>query len=254
MFPADREDHRLVAWQNYVAFNAPYNNVLPLLRNEYAWAIAHIGKQPNTRGEEAERALAQHLMAFYWRGQLPLDGLVTDFFVCASDALRAEAIEFVGRSLHADSEVPVPDEILKRLMALWEYRVKCADANIEGFRKELAAFGWWFVAKRFEKGWSTEQLLFVLRKAQKITPDHQIVKQLGSYLDEQPEFVLETLYLIIEADKEGWSFYGFADEAREILLKALKRDDTNFDAAKRIIDLLVIKGHSEYRSLLENGK
>jgi hypothetical protein len=160
-------------------------------------------------------------------------------------------MEFIGRSLQADPDKPIPNSVMERLKSLWHFRLERVTDSAETSREELAEFGWWFVSERFDREWACAQLLAALKEAKKIEPDFEVAKTLLRYFEERPEFVLEILYLIIEGDREGWSFYGWNDEARQILEKALKETDPNVViSAKRVIDLLVLKGHLEFRAML----
>lgn len=258
IFPPEQEDHRWVAWQNYVVFSWPYDNTFPMLLGEYAWAITKIGVAKSRDSEEVERHLAQHLMTLYWRGKLDLgtDGLLSKFYAQAPADLRSTAMEFIGRSLQVEPETPIQHGVMERLADLWHYRLEQVTSNPETSREELADFGWWFISGRFDKEWACAQLLTALKEAKKIEPDFEVIKTLLKYFDERPEFVLDVLYLVIEADREGWSFHGWSDEAREILDKALKmkNDPDVWVSAKRVIDLLVLKGHFEFRTMLARTK
>ena len=106
MFPTDDALHDLrdAAWNAYIIFCPPYDNVLELLQGEYLAAIERISSVSDDRGYLAnpDQHLAQHLMALYWRGRPNLDdptGLLARFYETADDALRAHALSFVGRSL-----------------------------------------------------------------------------------------------------------------------------------------------------------
>lgn len=252
VFPPDRPDHRWIAWENYVLFCWPYDAVLPLLEQEYSWAIAQIGEARSSEAVEAERHMADHLLTFYWRGLLSLQSsLLSEFFERAPDELRQHALEFIGRSLRSEGNVPISIEVLERLRILWEARLAHAAMSNNG--KELAAFGWWFISGKFDEEWRCNQLLAALRRSGSVDAEWEVAKALIPLTNSRPLYVLEVLRLLVEADKQGWSIYGWQDEARQILADAfsLRRPEVNA-AAKEVVDLLVTKGHFQYRQLL-NG-
>jgi len=253
IFPAEREDHRLVAWQNYLVFTGPYDVVLPILYDQYVWAIDQLGRREGRNAEEADRRLAHHVVIYLWRGKISFadGGLVDNFFQKASDSLRGEAIEFIGRGLIDEPAKQVVPELLGRLRAFWDYRVDITLQAPDDATHELAAFGWWFVSDRFDPNWACNQLLRVLKAAKKVEPDHEVVKKLLAHVDQRPVFALEALEMIVEADRDGWSFYGWSSEAKEILETALKRPEREvYQAAKRVVDLLVAKGYFDFRELI----
>lgn len=250
IFPPTREDHRAIAWENYLLANVPYDLVLPVLLTEYEWAITILGKNIRKKWGDVERQLAHHLFAFAWRGKLPLEGgLLEQFYDHASPELRLDALDFVGRSLRSDPKDPIPEPVLGRLKKLWSSRLAAVTERKQS-PHELVAFGWWFSSEVFEFEWALDQLLTVLRLAKAAEPDHLVVETLAEYVEQKPLQVLEALQVIIEADKKGWSIHGWQEHAREILERAFSLDNAEVTAAaKRVVDLLVAKGHMEYRAL-----
>jgi hypothetical protein len=76
--------------------------VFDLLRDHYALAIERLGTPRGDRRvlADPDERLAEHLMAFHWGKKLDLrDPLLERFWKKASDEVRADAIEFIGRSL-----------------------------------------------------------------------------------------------------------------------------------------------------------
>ena len=252
IFSAERPDHRWIAWENYIVFCWPYDPVLPVLTEQYLWAIGQIGEAREQKTDEAERHLAEHLVAFHWRGLLNSrsESLLERFLARAPEDLRHYALEFAGRSLDAGPNVDISEAVMGRLRELWESRL--AQASTTNLRKELAAFGWWFISGKFDEDWRCRQLIDALRLSGSIDPDWEVVKHLPPYIPTRPLWVLEALRLVIEADRQGWSIYGWQDEARLILQETLAMERPEIrTAAKEVIDLLVAKGHITYRQLLK---
>ena len=109
------------AWDAYIRFVSPYDNVVDLLYDEYALAIERTSAEPLDRAIPPQRTgeqLIQHLIIFYGRGKLRLDdpeGLLAKFYQHAPDKLRAQALRVVGRSLQQMDTVP--PEVLRTLSA-----------------------------------------------------------------------------------------------------------------------------------------
>jgi hypothetical protein len=242
------------AWNTYVTFCGPYDNVFDVLREQYRHAVERIGcRRDDTRWlADPDEKLAEHLMVFYWRGKLSLDDpLLTAFWEKASDTLRGHAFSFVGRALKQTSG-EIPAEVLDRLTQLWEVRLALAKQfqSPADLVKEMAAFGWWFVSDKFDVGWAIAQLSESLRLVHKTEPDHMVLEHLAKSVETHPMESAECLRMIAEGDREGWNLYASRDHVRRILEVALQ-NPTAGEEAKRIIHYLGSRGFLEFRNLLE---
>ena len=180
IFPLDEslKDLRDAAWETYIVFCEPYDNVFEVLRDEYGHAIERIGTSSTKRRQLAnpDEHLAEHLMILYWRGKLALDepdGLLARFYAKASDALCGHAFQTEGRRLRKAQET-VPAEILDRLQALWERRLTVVQATTPptSHAAELTSFGWWLASAKFDNAWALNQLTEVLKLVGKVDADH----------------------------------------------------------------------------------
>lgn len=111
IFPVDQAQRNLrdAAWETYVIFCQPYDNVFNVVREEYARAVERIGtaEKEGDRLADPEERLAEHLMALYWRGKIELHepgGLLSIFYEKAGISLRTHALHFVGWALHGTDE------------------------------------------------------------------------------------------------------------------------------------------------------
>ena len=73
IFPSGESLHHLraAAWETYILFCRPYDDIFEILQGEYHRAIARLGED-NTKWRNTyndEEHLADHLMTFYWRGK-----------------------------------------------------------------------------------------------------------------------------------------------------------------------------------------
>ena len=256
IFPLDdsEETLRTAAWETYIIFCRPYNNVLGTLRDQYEVAVEHIGR--STKGgklADPDERLGEHLMTFYWRGKLEMDdpqGLLPKFWTKASDQLRAHALKFIGQGLRKAKET-VPPVILKRLQSLWDSRLAAAHLDPANHRSEMAAFGWSFVSEKFNDEWAMKQLAEALRIAQKTDVDHMVVQRLAALVQTIPLETVHCLELIVKGDLEGWSIYGWREHARTILAIAVQGGDREAAmAAENLIHYAGSAGHLEFRDLL----
>jgi hypothetical protein len=166
LFPVDPAlaPYRDAVWDTYITSWRPITETFAALGGEYDAAVDRIGRPAPKHGPPPDEAVAEHLMVFYWLGQIPLTGegseLLSRFFEVAEDRLRGHAIQFMGRSLR-NTEGDIPHDVRDRFIALW--KVRLAAARETAPNKELAAFGWWFGSKKLDPEWAMAQLLEVLK-------------------------------------------------------------------------------------------
>ena len=259
IFPIGQGEEALLeaAWNSYVTFCRPYDNVLDILREQYRHAAERIGcRRDDTRWlANPDERLAEHLMVFYWRGKLSLeDPLLTAFWENATDALRGHALGYVGHALEQTSG-EIPAEVLERLTQLWAVRLAWAKQSQSptDLVKEMAAFGWWFVSDKFDVGWAIAQLSESLQLVHQTDLDHMVLEHLARTVESHPVESAQCLRIIAEGDREGWTLSAGRDHVRRILEVAL-RNPTAGEEAERIIHYLGSRGFLEFRNLLEGER
>ena len=254
----DCEDYWSAAWDSYIRFAKPIARVFHMLEGEYRHAIAQLADV--TEGEAADswalRRLAEELMYFCWQGDLKLDvpnALLSDFYTNAPSSLRAKAHESVGRWLQNEKD-DVNEEVIQRLQCLWESRLRIAvGANEKSpYKKELAAFGWWFASGRFDDNWAIERLIESIRVGGSIDDKSAVVERLATLAPIMPYPVSRALRLIVEGS-DYLRVYSFLDEAKKSLSTLLASDNEEaIHQARRTIDRLLSLGHRDCRDLLKS--
>jgi hypothetical protein len=244
------------ASESFIVFNQPYDTLLRELEPAYRKAIADINAPRRMQSPASpEGSLADHLMAYYWRGHLTLEGkdrLLEDFYTHASDSVRGHAMWFVGRSV-AGWDDAAPPEVFERLRNLMERRLRVAEQNDSSvpFAKELGGFGWWFTADKFGDAWSIGMLLKVLRLTKAIDGGMDVVKLLAELASQYPVECVACLDLMVQGDRDNWVLVGVEAEAQKTIKAAL--DSGQHDAvmaARRLVELLIARGQYGFRSLL----
>jgi hypothetical protein len=242
------------AWDTYVCYCAPYDDVLDWLEEEYEFAVEQIGTHNHEWGnaEAPDYSLARHLMTFYWRGKVEDQGRLLDtFYNRAHGKLRGQTLNFVGWSLRNTKE-PIPGEVAQRLKTLLERRVDAARQHPEGAAEELREYGWWFASGKFDDDWSLHQLLEVLRLVGWVEPDHLVVERLAEMSGTKPLQCIEALKMIVEGDKRGWGVLGWRDKAKEIVRAARKSGNREArETGEDLVNLLGSRGHFEFGELLK---
>ncbi len=256
IFPLDDSAHFNAAWESFIVSNMPHDSLLREMEPAYRKAIAEINLPPAMRSPGSPKdSLADHLLAYYWRGDLTFDGedqLLEEFYKQASDGTRAHAMWYIGRSAAGWRET-VPPEVLERLRSMMEHRLKAAEesASATNFAKELAGFGWWFTADQFGDPWSIGTLLRVLRVTKSIDDGMDVMKMLAGLAPQHPRDAVECLDLMIQGDRENWVLIGVEVDARNVIKAALEsRQHDAVVAARNLVEFLIARGHYGFRTLL----
>jgi hypothetical protein len=247
---ADHSEHFWAAWGTYVVFAPPYTNVLPILRAVYLRAIGELGQGMSLKvgmGERPSEHLADHLVAYYWRGEIGLaeTDLLFQFFAAASAKLRGHAMESAGRALHQLVDELSP-EIQKRLTDLWDWRMEQTQAAPE----ELGAFGWWFGSGRLDQDWSLSTLEKLLSLSIFPEPDHFVMERLAAIADLHPMAAVVSLDRMIDLAPEPWTIHGWIEQARSILEKGIGVGGEVKERAERVVHRLGALRFREFRTLL----
>lgn len=251
--PAISEPLWRAAWSTYVVFCAPYTSVFEVLRDQYRTAIDRLGLEPHERDglRDPERRLAEHLMVYYWRGQLFLnDQLFLRFWGKASPKVAAHAISYIGRSLREDKGVP-DETIMERFKALWESRVAVVAAAGGERAPEAAAFGWWFVSGKFDDLWATTNLVKALDLARKIEFASRVVERVAEMSAALPRQAVDALWLLVE-ESEPWEIHAWRESIRTVTSVALRSgDEAVRRRAEELIHTLGQRGYFDFRDLLQ---
>ena len=258
IFPSEPEDEELwdVAWGTYIVYNRPYDNVFHLIEDEYKRALDRLNsitvELPGARN--SDESLAQHLIAYYWRGLLPINGksLIDCFFEMAGAELRGYAIAFIGESL-TDTAGSVPDKMIHRMKDLWKWRLRLAQSSEQPkeYEQELISFGKWFESGKLDPDWGLEQLLTVLRLTGHIDADRKMVEQLASLADKYPREVIEIFRLMIEGEPDGFQMYLWKKPGKELLQKVIQgKDKKAKEAAIDLVHRLGAMGYLDFRDVL----
>jgi hypothetical protein len=255
IFPREPENlERLdAAWEAYLSFNSPGVYAWPMLEQEYRRAVESIqqGRKSPSRKSPGGDPLVQHLMILYCRGLQGLEegSLVSRFFELASEDLRHEALEWIGRNLQANEEILT--EVIGRAKVLWQSRLRAGTANPTVHAKELAAFAWWVKAERLDLDWRLSQLLMLLKNVGSVAPAFIAVEALATAALTRPSQAVDCLTAMVNAERNRWEPTMWSQEARTLLERALESGDPQAtQAARELISVLEARGYPGYHDLL----
>lgn len=262
IFPSGEFEKRYrdAAWETYVIFCSPYDEVFEVLRNQYLVAVECVGtpREERRQLDDPDPHLAEHLMTFYWRGKLNFgdpDGFLSEFWRKAPDPIRGHALSFIGRQLDQWKDT-VPPQPLQRLKALWEGRLAAAKKSAipDNYIAEMSAFGWWFASGQFEDVWAIKQLDEALKIAGEVEREETVVERLAGLSQVMPREALQCLEALIKGDKENWRIHGWRVHIRTILTTALRGADPDTrTAAENLVHYLGSRRHFQFRDLLQSA-
>ncbi|MFZ0168054.1 MAG: hypothetical protein WAL64_01375 [Candidatus Dormiibacterota bacterium] len=254
VFPNPQEEVELwrSAWLGYLSAPNIYSNVVEILIDEYATAVARVfdGGEESTP-ESAQ--LSHQLVAMYWQNLIGLEapvGLLPEFWKRAPAKDRGEALTFVGLTL---SRIPHASEgVISRLMALWEFRTKAlTDSSDTEATEEPGAFGWWFASGKFPAEWAVQQLTSVLRRAGKAEMNHLVLERVAELAPQSPLACVELLSLLLKPTNDPWGIWAQNEATPRTIEAAINSTDSRAkQAAVDLIHWLGVRGHLEFQRLL----
>ena len=257
IFPREEEAtaYRRAAWVSYVCFTRAYDDLLPVLENEYRWAASHATEEESREaygfGKPGE-GLADHLLSFYWRGLLGFnreDDLLVIFYSHASDSLRAHGMWAVGRALE-ESKTPLTDEVLARWQRFWEWRLSVLRNDPSANRQELNSFTWWLISDKFDADWAIGQMTEILRVVDSIEHETMISEYLAKVSARKPLEAVTLLGLLIEKAGRTRAWFVSPEETTSVLRNAYECGQTvAITRADQVRDLLLSLGFHAFREI-----
>lgn len=256
IFPASNPPLRNAAWDTYLTFCHPYDQVFQVLRAQYEAAVERMNEGPGVLDAkdfvQASARLGEHLMALAGRGLVSWDAenqMLKRFFERAPVESASQALAFVGRSLHDAHESMTP-EIVRRFCRLWDsLSEKVLGGNRSANREVLKAFGSWFGAPSLDPIWAFERLNVVLNAAGDVNSDYMVVEKLKDLANGYPSESLTLLRKLLAGSKDKWAVLAWDESIKEILRTALDAEETR-EQAVALVHELGARGYMEFRGLL----
>lgn len=243
IFPNDG-DLRKSAWQTFIIYTRPWNNVFALLRQQYEEGVMRLGEESlYGSSENVDNHLAEHLIAFYARGLIQIgDGNLLDkFYEQSSDSLAAHIFWYIARIVR---EGTIPREILDRFVRLIDLRV----ANGQNHPVEMEAFGWLFGTGKFDTEWSLDRMKDTLEISSKSNPDHSVVEELSKFASSFPGPVIECLTHLVDGADTEWKIQYWSPHLRTAI--KIAREKGEGEPVNLLVNKLAARGFVDFRDLL----
>jgi hypothetical protein len=239
---------RQAAFSGIVGRWKPSPRLFQMLRGSYGHAIESLRDAAFGRSHTADR-VAMHLVTFYSRGDLELtDSMLQRFFELAPGKLRGRFQWAIVNHLDAWHGA-VPCEILNRLDALWEERVR-SGLGSDDRAEEMSWYGFYYESHTGDPSRATETLKRLLESAVLIE-DHRVVEKLARIGKQMPVLAFECYELMLRNEHRD-RFLIFEEHGRDILQAALSTPQVS-DSARDLIHTLASDGVLVFRDLLNEG-
>lgn len=241
------------AWSGYLHRNRVTINSFELLRPFYLYSIEKIKDEPKLVPIPTEY-LASHITLSYIDGLEDVKdekSLIRRFFENAPDDVRKVLVRNIGVNLQKYKEEEDFEKIKERLMDLFDFRLECVrTGNPSEYQEELQGFSYWFKHSIFDKDWTIDRYLELLRLA-KNGNSYYIIDILKEYASEFPVQTLECLKIIGEKHI-SYGFILFESEFKDVLSTILKSG--NEDAKEEVVEYinhLLKRNLHTFKDLLE---
>jgi len=242
------------AWNAFLLCGRPHIEFYRALKAQFAYAVkqAAVVEEAGRPYKQPMLSLGEHLMILYGRGQLGMDdddGLLRQFLETAQPDVRCHAIEFVGRSLQSDEDVPKP--VIDRFVELWEAYWGGKGPADAASVSNTGLFQTWFSSGKFDSQWSIDRLKEFVPVASASNFGGHIVEDLAKQADVDIAASVKILDSLSRRDTVGWAIFGAKDAIKSILERAMRAGgDARIDAVE-LIDYLGRRGFIELGELLK---
>ena len=265
IFPIEQEHliYFLAAWNSYISFNKPNNEVFEILAPVYALALEKMTAEDPENYLRSRRRLVQHLMNFYWREVITVDGkhseLVHTFWNEVPEDLRGHAFEFTGRCLNEWTDAKdVDHELLARMEDYIRLRIETIKKNMRSdldYNKELAAYGWCFTSDKLDHEQRIQHLHDILKITGNVDHSHAVMGTLhNEFAEENPEEVLECVTLMVKGADKNIRFFGWKRDLKGILEILLNKEEPIAKKAKGLVQYICQESYhlmQEFKPLLD---
>lgn len=260
IFPTEAEQQPLfyAAWYGFITQHRDHQLLLSHLQSVYERAITELNQELDLwdNGLMPDRQLAEHLLGYYWHGELTLGSkLLNSFFKHAPSDLRGYVLEFIGRNLDR-METKLDDEIRLRLENYMNYRINKANSvkNDYSYQEELAYIGYCFPNDTFKQSQHIRRLHEVLQITPQIENSRAVMQKLPKYVDAYPEKVMDCIETMVKNTDRTVDIQIWREPLKEILAKLLEKEEALSKRAKSLIQYISHRRYhlmEEFRQILE---
>ncbi len=240
---------RDAAWNTYIGWCPPFNQVYDALRHEYEAAVDRVPSEGTvgfTGDERADAKLGEHLVTFHGRGCLQ-PALLERWFDRVDDELAARVMDFLGRSLN-NTEGDIDPPVLQRIRQLWDARLQAIAQEPEAHKNEADAFAYTFASAKLDDDWSLAGLEITLRPAGPRWSGRPVIGRLAEMADTKPAEATRCTLRMLKGTVNDWDHLGWRDQVSDVLAATHHTTDPEaIENRNAIVDHYVTRGDHDFR-------
>ena len=271
LFPLERkkQEYFLAAWHSYCLMSRIEIELFELLSDRYNYAIELL-KDVRRDLMRSEYKMAEHLAElFVLEEEISSVKVTVDkFFLFADDELRGYMVMQMAVNSKKYERKPFTPYV-DRLKCFWDQRLAVLEESelSNDSQRELEAYGKWFLLDCISPDWALKRLLRTLKLAKRtlklakrtlklaknVADWSDVCTKLAKLSHDYPNETTECIRCLAEGGDE-W-FLGRTNNC-EIVLSSVM-DSGNEEAkelAKEVVDHLVARGFSNYRSIVVSSE
>ena len=252
LFPLEegKQEYFLAAWHSYCLVSRIDVELFELLSDRYKYAIELLKSEPRDQMSEY-KMVAQLAKLFALEEEYPsVKATIDKFFLFADDNLRSHMVRCMA--------VSSPDftSYVGRLKRFWDRRLAMLEKSEspEDSQRELEAYGKWYLLDCFSPDWALGQLLRTLRLAKNIavTDWPAVCEKLAKVSHDYPQEATECIRCLAEQGNE-W-YLARTDNCRIVLSRIMDSgNEEAVESAKEVVNHLVARGFSDYRTIIASS-
>jgi len=210
------------------------------------------GVEPQKQQQmEVISSFLNHLMIYYWQGDLDLqDGsLIGEAFASAAPGKRMQVICYVGAALDR-GEVP-PEDVCQRFRTLWEWYWSTYGVQDVAARKDdrhrQSLIGDWIASGHLGIEWSLTTLLEYLSHDSEAEHGDDVLARLDEWCSLHAVQVLDATRLLVIGDREGWRMHLWKEHVQNIcdMTKSVTLPEVRQGRAN-LLEALIRRGHVQF--------
>ncbi len=207
-FESPLSAYPMAAWNAYLMYSQPYDNIFDLIKQQYIDAVIRLNKDYEESDNKPASRLVDHIVLFILRDKIqPNSPIINALYKSANLKIRLHIISFMGRLLNKD--------VIESAIKFWEFRVN--ECNKLNDWNELAKFGYWVNTEALPEEWTFKQAKFVLEKTHTILPSHMVVETLVDLCPDYPEETFNVFKLIVENKVAEHGFFIWRSAAEHLI-------------------------------------
>ncbi|MDE2672728.1 MAG: hypothetical protein OXI04_09365, partial [Bacteroidota bacterium] len=252
LFPLerDKQEYFLAAWHSFCLVSRIDIELFELLSDRYRYAIELLKSTRRDRMGSEHKMARQLAKLFALQGFSLVKTTIDEFFIYAEDDLRSYMVTCMAVN-PPDYERKSLPPYADRLKRFWDQRLALLERSESpnDSQHELAAYGKWFLLDCMPPNWTLEYLLRTLKLAKKVADLPVVCEKLADLSHDYPEEVTECIKCLAEQGNE-W-FLARTDYCRNVLSRIMDSGNEKArDSAKEVVNHLVARGFSDYRSII----